>query len=281
MSRSTGTRVSCSEYSFPSVPGHAERIGIVKLLGFEAVDLGLFVDEAEVDLPDSAPALVRELGGALETHGLRCTDVFFTSGASFEEIAPNQRDRSRRDFLRRQFAAAVNVAAALGAPGLTILPGVHWPEEADVGWDVCVEELRWRVEECARRDLSVGFEPHIGSIAPTPELALSLVEAAPGLKVTLDLSHFDVQAISTGRALCLVPHARHVHVRAALPGAIQVRWSENESEIETLAHALAADGYQGCFCVEYVPMPKWRCDEIDVVTECLQTRAALAGLGLR
>ena len=39
----TAARVSCSEYSFPAVSGQDARIGIVKLLGFELVDLALFL----------------------------------------------------------------------------------------------------------------------------------------------------------------------------------------------------------------------------------------------
>lgn len=271
------TRISCSEYSFPSVRGHANRIGIVRLLGFESVDIGLFV-EADLDLSSVGKALTTELADALEIHELSCSDVFFTAGASFEETAPNQRDRDRRTSGRRQFTAVVEIAATLAAPGITILPGVIWPEDARTGWAVCVEELRWRVEEGARQHVSVGFEPHIGSIVSTPELALSLIEAVPGLRVTLDLSHFDVQDIPAERSLALAPHARHVHVRAARPGAIQVRWSQNESEIEALVRSLAENGYGGDVCVEYVPMPKWRCDEMDVVSEALETRAALTEL---
>lgn len=280
MSVSADARVSCSEYSFPSVPNHASRIGIVRMLGFEAVDIGLFV-EADYEFASGSDARLRELTVALEAHQLRCTDLFFTSGSTFEEIAPNQRDRDRRAHGRRQYASAAALAEALGAPGLTILPGVAWPEAAETGWSVCVEELRWRVEEGARRNLSVGFEPHIGSIASTPELALALVDAVPGLRVTLDLSHFDVQAISMERSLPLATRARHVHVRAATEGAIQVRWSQNSSHIDALVRELETTGYEGSYCVEYVPLPKWRCDELDVVSESLSTRAALAELGLR
>lgn len=280
MTSSATARVSCGEYSFPDVPGHANRIGIVKLLGFDAVDIGLFI-ESDADLAAGLADRVRVLDTALEMHELRGTDLFFTCGATFEEIAPNQRNLGDREHRRRQFAAAAALAEALEIPGLTILPGVAWPEAAGIGWDVCLDELRWRVEEAARRRVSVGFEPHIGSIASTPELALSLLEAVPGLGVTLDLSHFDVQAIPVERALALAPHARHVHVRASRPGAIQVRWEQNEAEIGALVGALATAGYEGCFCVEYVPMPKWRCDEVDVVGESLRTRAALAELGLR
>ena len=279
MTPSTTARVSCGEYSFPDVPGHANRIGIVKLLGFDAVDIGLFV-ESDADLSAELADRVRELGAALEAHELRGTDLFFTCGATFEEIAPNQRDPRDREHRRRQFAEAAALAEALGIPGLTILPGVAWPEAAGTGWDVCVGELCWRVEEAARRRVGVGFEPHIGSIASTPELALSLLEAVPGLGVTLDLSHFDVQAIPVERALALAPHARHVHVRASLPGAIQVRWGQNESAIPELVEKLNDIGYDGAYCIEYVPMVKWRCDELDVVTESLHTRAALMGLGI-
>ena len=77
-----------------------------------------------------------------------------------------------------------------------------------------------------------------------------------------------------------MPLAGHLHVRAAKPGAIQVRWRDNETDFGALVEALRGADYAGAYCVEYVPMPKWRCDEIDVVTEALATRAALAELGV-
>ena len=49
----SGTRISCSEYSFPGVPGQDERIGIVRLLGFELVDIALFLaDGAELEVSE-------------------------------------------------------------------------------------------------------------------------------------------------------------------------------------------------------------------------------------
>ena len=83
------------------------------------------------------------------------------------------------------------------------------------------------------------------------------------------------------RVLELVPLAAHLHVRAAKPGAIQIRWRDNETDFAAVVDALHAADYRGGYCVEYVPMPKWRCDEMDVVTEALAARAALAELGVR
>ncbi len=80
--------------------------------------------------------------------------------------------------------------------------------------------------------------------------------------------------------LTLVPLAGHVHARAAKPGAIQVRWRDNETDFGALVGALGAAGYPGAYCVEYVPMPKWRCDELDVVTEAIAARRALNELGV-
>ena len=279
MSQAQGTRVSCSEFSFPAVSSQTSRIGIVRLLGFEAVDLGLFA-EAGSDLAARTGETVRELDAARETHGVRYTDLFFVPGATFEEIAPHQRDPRLRERARRQFTAALDVAATLEVPGMTLLPGAPWADDPIGGWELCAEELRWRVEEGARRGVSIGVEAHLGSLVSTPELTLSMIEAVPGLRLTLDLSHFDVQDIAVERTLALAPHARHVHVRASRPGEIQVRWSQNTSPIATLVDALETGGYDGCYCVEYVPMPKWRCDEQDIVSESLETQRALAGLGV-
>jgi sugar phosphate isomerase/epimerase len=220
------------------------------------------------------------LRASLAEHGLASEDLFLAVGETVEEIAPNQRDHALREQRRREFSAAVRVASELGIRGVTILPGVTWAEDPAASWDVCVEELSWRVEEAAALGVEVRIEPHAGSIAPLPELATRLCGEVGKLRLTLDLSHFELQSVTLDRMLTLVPLAGHLHVRAAKPGAIQVRWRDNETDFAALVAALRSAGYGGAYCVEYVPMPKWRCDEMDVVTEALATRHALVELGV-
>lgn len=273
------TRISCSEYSFPAVPGQHERMGLVRLLGFEMVDIALFLADGTELVADPA-AVASSLRASLAAHGLSSEDLFLAIGATVEEIALNGREESSRAQGRLEFAAATRVASELGIPGVTVLPGVTWAEDPDEAWAVCVEELAWRVEQGAALGVQVRIEPHAGSIVPIPELARRLCIDVPGLWLTLDLSHFELQAVTLDRMLTLVPLAGHLHVRAAKPGAIQVRWRNNETDFAALVEASRVSGYAGAYCVEYVPMPKWRCDEVDVVTEVLATRGALLQLGV-
>ena len=276
----TPTRISCSEYSFPSVPGQHERIGMVRLLGFELVDVALFLADGSELVADPG-AVVGALRASLGDHGLGSEDLFLAVGETVEEIAPNQRDGGVREQRRREFSAGAWIAAELGIRGLTILPGVAWAEDPAASWELCVEELAWRVAKAASLGVETRIEAHAGSIAPVPELTARLCEDVPGLRLTLDLSHFELQSVTLDRMLTLVPLAGHLHVRAAKPGAIQVRWRDNETDFAALVAGLRAVGYAGAYCVEYVPMSKWRCDEMDVVTETLATRSALLELGVR
>jgi sugar phosphate isomerase/epimerase len=271
------SRVSCSEYSFPAVRGQHERIGMVKLLGFELVDIALFLNDGS-ELVAAPAAIADGLRKSLDTHALASEDLFLSVGATVEEIAPNQRDRGLRERGRREFAAAARVASELGIPGLTVLPGVSWAEDESTAWAVCVDELGWRVDEARPLGVEVRIEAHAGSIVALPEQARRLCAEVAGLRLTLDASHFEMQAVTADRMLELAPLAAHLHVRAAKPGAIQVRWRDNETDFSALVAALRVNGYPGVYCVEYVPMPKWRCDEVDVVTEALATRAALLEL---
>jgi sugar phosphate isomerase/epimerase len=261
------------------VPGQSERIGMVRLLGFELVDLALFLTDGAGLVADPA-GIAAGLRASLAENGLASEDLFLAVGETVEEIAPNQRDHALREQRRREFSAAVRVAGELGIRGVTILPGVTWAEDPAASWAICVEELNWRVEEAAALAVEVRIEAHAGSIAPVPELTARLCDEVPRLRLTLDLSHFELQSVTLDRMLTLVPLAGHLHVRAAKPGAIQVRWKDNETDFAALVAALRAAGYGGAYCVEYVPMPKWRCDELDVVTEALATRDALVELGV-
>jgi sugar phosphate isomerase/epimerase len=273
------TRVSCSEYSFPAVADQRARIGIVRLLGFELVDIALFLDDGS-DLVADPAEVAAGLRSALDGQGLASEDLFLAVGETVEEIAPNQRDRALREQRRREFSAAVRVASELGIRGVTILPGVTWADDPAASWAVCVEELAWRVEEAEAFGVEVRIEPHAGSIAALPELTVRLCSEVPKLRLTLDVSHFELQSVTLDRVLSLVPLAGHVHVRAAKPGAIQVKWRDNGTDFAAVVGALRSGGYEGAYCVEYVPMPKWRCDEVDVVTEALATRDALLELGV-
>lgn len=272
--------LSCAEYAFSAVAGLGERIGIVRLLGFEVVDIGLF-PATDSDLIADPRAAASEFGAALRQLSLRCDNVFYITGDNFVASAPNPSESGLRLFRRSAFKAALSAIAENDIPGMTILPGLTWPHDPGAAWAVCVEELNWRLTKARDAGVELRIEAHAGSIVSTPELAARLCEEVPGLRLTLDASHFELQSITLDRTVTLIPYTGHLHVRAAKPGAIQIRWRDNETDFRTILDALSSVGYVGSYCIEYVPMEKWRCDELDVVTETLATREALAALGIR
>jgi sugar phosphate isomerase/epimerase len=271
--------VSCSEYSFAAVPDQRSRIGLVKLLGFQAVDIGLFLSDG-ADLVQNPHLVAQSLSSSLKTHNLVSDDLFLVIGQTPDDAAPNQRDPQLRQRGRREFLAAAQVAAEVGISALTILPGMNWAEDETGSWAACVEELTWRVDEARALGVGVRVEPHAGSIVALPELTTQLCTDVPGLRVTLDPAHLEMQSVSSDRMLRLAPLTAHVHVRAAKPGAMQVRWRQNEADYASLVQTLENLDYTGVYTVEYVAMGKWRCDEVDVVTETLATREGLREWGL-
>ncbi|HST41441.1 MAG TPA: TIM barrel protein [Conexibacter sp.] len=265
-------RLSCPDFAFPSLDRDG-RLALVRLLGFAQVDL-----ELRVPLPPVAPTqeAVARLRGAVAAGGLAVADVFFVLGGDdFAASAINHRDDTLRTAHRVAFAAAARVTRELGAPGLTILPGVPWADDPEGGWRCAVDELRWRVETAHAEGVETRIEAHIGSLVSTPELAARIVADVPGLRLSLDPTHFTMQAIAPERIVALAPLAGHVHVRGSRPGFLQVAWERDEGAVAELLAALESAGYDGAICVEYVPMAKWNCDTMDILGATAATRAAL------
>jgi sugar phosphate isomerase/epimerase len=273
-------RLSCSEYSFPSL-AREERLGLVALLGFESVDVGLFLDpntEVRHFLADPS-AHAQVLRNQLEATRLKLADLFLIIGGdNFAAHAINAQDRERRLELRTIFEATTLVCRELEHSSLSILPGVTWPDDRRASWETVVFELRWRVEHAAPLGIEVRIEPHIGSIVSTPELVIELLRDVPGLGLTLDAGHFVFQAIGLDRILPLAPLARHVHLSGARAGAVHVALEHNEIDFGALVSALESAGFCGWYSVEYVPMSKWGANSTDVLGAVIELRNAMGSL---
>lgn len=153
----------------------------------------------------------------------------------------------------RYVRGAAHFCQLIGSPGMTILPGVdHTSRSLAENLALSIDYLRRAVDIAREYGVEIRFEPHMGAVADTPELALQLVDSVPDLKVTLDVSHFSLQYIPIERVNTLVPHTGHVHVRQARPGKLQVAYDEGSIDFPALITQLKAVGYKGALTVEYV-----------------------------
>jgi sugar phosphate isomerase/epimerase len=167
-------------------------------------------------------------------------------------------------------------ASRTGSKHVSCLPGVRFDDEpARVSLGRCHDELAWRVERAAEQRLVLGVEAHIGSIAPVPAKALRLVEAVPGLTLTLDYTHFTLQGIADEEVAPLLPLASHFHVRGARKGRLQASFAENTIDYRGVLDGLAAAKYRGYLGLEYVWIDWQHCNEVDNLSETVLWRRFL------
>ncbi len=276
----TRSRLSCSEFSFPAL-SLDDRLALVRLLGFQLVDMGLFLDtDEQVGAFLSDPGgMTRRMAAALERMGLDPVDLFLiVGGDDFARGALTSPDNALRERLRHIFLAALDCASALGVQGCTVLPGLHWDDGDHGSWSLAVHELQWRVEQAARSGLELRIEPHLGSIVATPELALALLRDVPGLRLSLDAGHFVFQDIPMERIARLAPFTGHVHLSGARPGGVCVPWKHNVVDFPSFITSLESAGFSGEYCVEYVPMDKWGADGTDIVTATVTMRDIISAV---
>lgn len=274
-------RLSCNDYAWP-VLSHPTVLSIIRDLGFDGVDIGLFADATHVTLSSVLPdpvARADDLRTKIEQAGLEVADVFLTSSMELERLTPTSRAGNDVEDLRAIFRATVEFAAELGSPGVTLLPGVVADGQAiDEAVSLAAEGLASLVEIGAERGLGVSVEPHIGSCIESPEATQLLLERCPGLMVTLDPSHFAYAGHTAVEMAQLADRTRHVQVRPAGPGVMQAKVRDNQVDLAALFSALRVAGYEGWLASEFVWMEKWRCDEVDNTGEAANLRRRMLEL---
>ena len=277
-------KLGCADFTWPLMT-HEDVVRHIAALGFDGIDLGLFEGRSHVQ-----PGMVRQdvamwsgvIGERLATAGLEAADVFFVPSFNLEDLAPNHPDRAQRDGGFEAFCDILEFARRLGAPGMTMNGGI--PIEGQSTSDsmrLSASELTRRVEAAAEHDIEVRVEASVNSNTPTPEMALELVDAVPGLKLTIDYCHFVYQDIPESDVHPLLEHAAHFQCRGAAPGRMQVNFQENTIDYRGVLERLMALGYDAYFSIEYVWIDVWDCNRTENTMETIQFRdfvkAVLAG----
>jgi len=270
-------RLACADFAFPLLP-HQSVFQLIGMLGFEGIDIGLFEGRSHLQpsqvLAD-LPAAAHKLSAQIADAGLKFADIFYQA-ASFDTVAANHPDPAERQKGRELFLRMLEFTLRCNAPHMTALPGVEWPNVAHAdSIKRSAEELAWRAEQAKSVGVVFSVECHLGSFATTPAAVLELAQAAPGLTLTLDYTHFTSQGISDDECEPLIPYASHFHARGARPGRLQAKFQENTIDYPRVLRAMQAAHYPGYVGVEYVWVDWEHCNEVDNVSETVLLRDLL------
>jgi sugar phosphate isomerase/epimerase len=272
-------KLSCADFSFPLL-SHEAALGVISLLGLRGVDIGLFAGrshlrpEKELNRPEKNGSSLRM---RLEKQGLVASDIFLQVHDNFADFAVNHPEAERREFARRQFLKTLDYAAAAGSKHISILPGVTFGGESrETSLGRAAEELSWRVERAASMKLTVGIEPHVGSIVDTPARAMQVAESVAGIGFTLDYAHFTRAGVPDSQIEPLCARATHFHARCARKGRLQSSFKENTIDFAGVLKALDKHHFRGWIALEYVWIDWEHCNEVDIVSETVLLKGCLS-----
>lgn len=269
-------KLACADFTFPLL-SHTASINLIGMMGFDGIDIGLFESRSHLwpsrefeNVDRSAQTLKAKIDAA----GLAVADVFLQCEADFVPFAINQPDAAARERARDWFTKSLEYAAVLDCRHLTSLPGVAFEDEEpfETSWQRMIDELNWRLEQAAKFDITFSVECHVGSIAPSPDKAIKLVNDVPGLTLTVDYTHFTRAGMPDSEVEPMLAHASHFHVRGSCKGRLQASFKDNVIDYKRVMDVLEQQDYDGYLGVEYVWIDWEHCNEVDNVSETILFR---------
>ncbi len=263
---------SCHTWSFTDLT-LTEALGTIARLGFRYADLGSGIHFNPVKAVADPRRVAADIVADLRVYNLKLADVFL--------LLPriSDPDEAVRRYEIDQFKALLPVMRGIGAPGVTLSPGVSQPDtDPDETRQHIIDALT-EMSDAAGDDLSISIEPHVDTVIQTPDEALALVEAVPGLSLTLDWAHFFYRGVRIREMTPLLPQTRHVHIRQASRDKLQTPAEGKDAAIDLPAvlRALQNAQYHGVICVEYLPTPQAAHGmlPVNVIRETVKLRDAL------
>lgn len=258
---------SCHTWAFTDLT-LPEALGTIARMGFRYVDIGsgttLNISRA-AEHPKHAAAEILE---DLRAFNLKLSDFYLL----LPRISLQDDERREKDLTL--FKALLPFALALGTPGITLSAGLFQAD--DTAQARTIAALQHMHQQAQAVGLALSVEPHLDSMAATPEQALALVAAVPGLKLTLDWAQMACQGIRHADIQPLLPHVRHIHLRQAAKNRLQTAFERGTINLQQVMSDLWRAEYRGVVCVEYMMTQNWHgMVLVDNLTEAARLRDAL------
>jgi sugar phosphate isomerase/epimerase len=271
-------KFSCADFTFPVLERPAA-LRLVKLLGFDHVDIGLFARSAHfspIDLQAAPASYTSQVLQDLDGAELQASDVFVQIGVDPSQCAANDPSSSIRIKNRELFSHALEFCVAARCKHLTGLPGVfHSAIPRGTDLELAAEEAEWRMSACKSAGIEYAIEPHVGSICGEVESALAFLSRVEGLTLTLDYGHFVMAGENSAQVHDLLPFASHIHVRGGAPERLQTSVDENTIDFVGMLAGLTQLAFEGFLALEYVWVDWKGCNRTDNVSETILLRRAL------
>ncbi len=150
---------------------------------------------------------------------------------------------------REEFAALVRLAARLRARHINLMAPAAGSDRAEA-----VARLRALQALAGDGGVILTVETHVGQITERPADARWLCEQVPGLRLTLDPSHYYAGPHQGGPFDELLPLVEGTGFRAGAMtwDSIQLPWGEGPIDFAGLVRQLEAVGYCGFYTAEYI-----------------------------
>ena len=274
-------KFACADFTFPLLK-HDDVIKLISAMGFDGVDIGIFEERSHLQPSNQFNHIAQNahiLRKKTEERGLAIADIFLQMALDFKEYALNHPEKLRRDKAREIFLQCLEYTAECGCKHMSALPGCVFEDLGnEKSYDLCCEELAYRVGETKKAGIVFSVEAHIGSVVSSPESALRLTNDVSGLSLTLDFTHFMRMGIETSKALPLVAKASHFHARGAANGILQTNLTENTIDYPSVVKKMKQTGYNGFIGVEYTYIEWENCNRTDNVSESILMKNYLRNL---
>lgn len=234
-----------------------EALGTIARLGFRAVDIGSGSALNAANAAASPRKRAAEIRADLALYNLQLADLYFMLPRISLAATPEDAERRSREI--ELFTRLIPFAVELNAPGITVSPGIAPPQtDAEIraqAFSHAAEALQTMHDAARTANIPLSIEPHMDSIAPTPAAARALLDAVPGLKLTLDVAEFACQNIPHDELIALLPQTRHIQLRQAARGKLQQAHDKGTIDLAQLMTDLKAHGYDGAISIEILNMP--------------------------